>query len=128
MLILLSGQGEQKICYNIGYLYENGVEYRSDEGLFHSIFSHAKHWYSTAAINGDSRTSHRLGIMYEEGKDVNIDLAMAFNYYSKANEAEISDAAYRLAPMYMNDEAIAQDLVKAYALFTKACNKEHKKV
>jgi TPR repeat protein len=56
---------------------------------------------------------------------VEVDLAVAYNYYSEAYENGIDDAAYRLALMYRNGEGVTQDLIKAYFLFNEVSNKGH---
>jgi hypothetical protein len=126
MFKLVSELGEQEICYNIGYLYENGHHASEGTVLFHSSYTDAIYWYSVAATNGDFRAKCRLGIMCEEGKGVEVDLAAAYNYYSEAYENGIDDAAYRLALMHMNGNGVPQDLVKAYCFFTESSNKGHK--
>ncbi|KAI8880317.1 HCP-like protein [Backusella circina FSU 941] len=125
MLISASERGEEGICYNIGYLFESGAS-SFGEILFDPSYTDAIHWYSIAATNGDSRAKYKLGVIYEEGKDVEVDLTVAYNYYSDAYENGNSDAAYKLALMYLNEKYVTQDLIKAYCLFTEASSKGHK--
>jgi TPR repeat protein len=126
VFMLASVRGEKEICYNIGYLYENGLNVKT-KVLFYPNYTDAVHWYSVAATNGDSRAKFRLGIMYEEGKGVEVDLTEAYNYYLEAYENGIDEAAYRLAFMCMSGKGVGQDLLKAYYLFTEVSNKGHKK-
>jgi TPR repeat protein len=125
MFTLVLEQGNQELCYNIGYLYENGINCWGGV-LLYPIFPHAIPWYSAAIANGDSRAKYRLGVIFEEGKGVEVDLTVAYNYYSEAYENGIDGAAYRLALMYMNGECVTQDLIKAYGFFTELSNKGHK--
>jgi TPR repeat protein len=79
MFKLASERREQEICYNIGYLYENGFHSIERADLFLPSYTDAIHRYSIAAAKGDSRAKWRLGIMYEEGIGVEVELAVAYN-------------------------------------------------
>jgi TPR repeat protein len=67
-----------------------------------------------------------LGIIYEEGKGVQVNLDTAYNYYTEAYGNGIDDAGYRLALMYLDGFGVTQDLIKAYCLFTEISDKGHK--
>ncbi|KAI8879748.1 HCP-like protein, partial [Backusella circina FSU 941] len=114
-----SERGEEGICYNIGYLFESGTS-SFGEIFFQPSYADALHWYTTASTSGDSRAKYKLGVMYEEGKGVEVDLAVAYNYYSEVHEDGDRNAAYKLARMYHLGKGVKRDYQMAYDLYMRA--------
>lgn len=125
MFIEVTERGVDSLDYNIGSLYESGVQ-RDGEYIFNMDYASAAKYYLAASDKGDSRADYRLGIMHEYGKHFGTNIATAVTYYDKASIQGNTDATYRLACLYANGYGVTQDLLKAFQLYTEAYSKGHK--
>ena len=78
-----------------------------------------------AAQKGHPKAQYRLGLCYEKGRGVNVDLARAFQLYSQSAKAEYAKGQYRLGLCYKEGRGVEKDRKKAVALFAKAARQEN---
>jgi TPR repeat protein len=82
-------------------------------------YAEAVDWFRKAADAGDLDGIYNLGLMYEEGKGVKIDLPHAVDLYDKAAQAGHGDAMCRLG--LIEDEEKRPD--KAFSWYQKGADK-----
>jgi TPR repeat protein len=78
-----------------------------------------------SASNGSAEAQFELGIMFEYGKGVAQDDAMAARWYEKAAAQQFTEAQYRLAVLYDNGWGMKTDKKKAFRLFEAAAKSGH---
>ena len=61
-------------------------------------------WYQKAAEKEDAFSEFRIGAMYEEGKGVKVDKAIAIEWYQKAVSHGSSAAKNRLIEMEFEEQ------------------------
>ena len=74
------------------------------------------------AENGDYQAQYKLGLLYVNPSEGEIDVAKAFYWFSKSAEQGFADAQYRLGDFY---EIIKQDLPTALKWYTAAAEQGH---
>jgi|CXWL01.1.fsa_nt_gi TPR repeat protein len=78
-----------------------------------------KEW-EPIAKKGDATAQHNLGVMYEEGLGVKIDLKKALFWYRKAGENGYANSQINLGIMYANGTGIKKNDVTAVYWYRKA--------
>jgi len=74
----------------IGYLYDQRLDY-----------DRAFTFYTKAAHQGDAISQYNLGVMYKDGKGVNIDRSKAIFWLEKASNQGLSEAQYLTGLYYL---------------------------
>ena len=72
------------------------------------------------AEKGYAFAQFNLGVLYDEGKGVSQDDAMALKWYQRAADQGLSQAQVNLAIMYENGQGMAPNLQRAYFWYTLA--------
>lgn len=125
-----AGQGYAPAQNLLGDMYHEGLGVQKD-------YAQAVIWYRKAAEQGFVLAQINLGTMYSEGIGVPKDYVQAVSWYKKAAEHELqqgwvetwsflspedalSRAQTNLGMMYERGRGVQQDLVIAYALYTRA--------
>jgi TPR repeat protein len=106
-----------KACYTLGTLYlgeESGLEEYIEYGLVLLKFS---------AKNGFIQAQLDMALVYQNGLDVQQDLQKCINYYEMACHGDSGEAEYELAMIYLHEESIPKDSLKAYDLMKRAYDK-----
>ena len=65
-------------------------------------------------MQGLADAQHNLGFMYDKGRGVPQDYAMAVSWYRKAAEQGNAGAQLNLGVMYANSKGVTQDYVQAH--------------
>ncbi len=72
--------------------------------------------------NNNSHSCFGLGLQYDNGKNVELNYKLAYDYYKKACALNNSSACNNLGVMYSNgDKGIKVNPNKAFSLFKKSC-------
>ena len=72
------------------------------------------------AMQGDAEAQYKLGLIYDQGKDVPEDDARAASWYRKAAEQGDAEAQTILASMYADGRGVPEDDVQAVSWLRKA--------
>ena len=80
--------------------------------------------YIEAAKLGDTKSQLLLGILFEEGKHVKIDLSKSEKYFSMAASKGIAEANFRLGKLILNKKG-SQRIKEAIKYLTIAGQKNH---
>jgi uncharacterized protein len=75
------------------------------------------------AAAGDAEAQYNLGVMYDNGKGVPQDSAMAMSWFRKSAAQGNADAQYNLGVMYDNGKGVPQDYVQAHMWFNLAASR-----
>lgn len=98
--------------YNEGYgYYYGGNDYPLD-------YDKAFERFTGAANLGNSDAMNYLGVMYQNGRGVGRNTALAADWYYKAIRADNANAyaAYNLGNLYYTGDGVPRDMVKAFEL------------
>jgi TPR repeat protein len=76
--------------------------------------------FRAAADQGMTRAQYDLGVLYERGRGVPVDLTQAANWYLKAAEGKYPLAEYNLAVCYTKGQGIRQDVSEAALWYRRA--------
>jgi hypothetical protein len=79
-------------------------------------------WFRAAADQGLARAQYDLGVMYERGRGVPVDLTAAANWYLKAANGGYPLAQYNLAVCYTKGQGIRQDPTEAALWYHRAAS------
>ncbi len=71
---------------------------------------------------GQSDAQFELGNMYSNGIEVDMDMEMAFYWFSLAGEQGNTNAQYNLGVMYMTGQGVEADLEQSLAWFQRAAD------
>ncbi len=77
------------------------------------------------AIDGDAEAQFNLGLLYSEGKGVQIDYKQAAFWYGKGAEQGHTGAQYNLAHLYLDGHGVEKNLVKAAYWWRQAAQRGH---
>jgi len=105
-------QGNVNAYNNLGYVK-----------LLQKKFLEGKQLLLTAADMGNIDALHNLGLVYQQGLGVSIDIPRAFQYFSKAAESDHYGACTRVADILFSgteNGEISPDTKKAYEYYYKA--------
>lgn len=80
----------------------------------------AANWYRKAADKGNTDAQTNLGLMYAEGRGVELNNLEAARWYRKAAEAGNARAQYALALMYHLGQGVSQDYADAIHWYESA--------
>lgn len=75
------------------------------------------------AAKGNAEAVFKVGVAYDEGKDVGKDLVEAAKWYRKAADQGYVPATYNLAAMYANGDGVEVDFTQAIRLYKQAADK-----
>ena len=75
------------------------------------------------AKDGDNCGYAVMGVYYEKGEGVPVDIAKALEYYLKADD--IPPVQYQLGKLYQDGELVPMNTNVAYAMFKKAVDNEY---
>ena len=104
-------QCNEKICYNIGVVYERIENYQQ-------AFKH----YKKACELNNKFSCHNLSNLYDQGLGVKQDFAKTFKLAKKACDLNLMVACYNVGVLYVKGKSVRQDFVNAKKYFEKACN------
>ena len=79
-------------------------------------------WLPLAEL-GDVEAQYNLGVMYDQGANVDQDLGKAANWYRKAAEQGFMDAQANLGMMYYRGDGVPGDHTEAARWFQLAADK-----
>ncbi|MFT5182263.1 MAG: hypothetical protein ACI8S3_002153 [Alphaproteobacteria bacterium] len=109
----LASAGNVEAQFNIGAIYEEGLEVPADP-------SEAAGWYGLAAGHGHAQAQYNLGIMYADGRGVPRDDSRALVWLRKAAEQDHAKAQFNLGVFYQTGRGLTKDLAKAKLWFDRA--------
>ncbi|MBU1657470.1 protein kinase [bacterium] len=81
--------------------------------------------YLFMAKDGISYAQNIIGLMYEEGTEIDKDLKESFFWYEKSASLGLNKAVFNLALSYKNAKGCKQDYKKAMNLFMKSASQNH---
>jgi TPR repeat protein len=90
------------------------------EHLARGTYGQSLQWYFDAAKTGDARAQFLLGLKYETGTDVALDLAKAADWYEKAARQENPEAQFKLATFLELGRGRAADPAAAAQWYERA--------
>ncbi|MDQ7044394.1 MAG: Sel1-like repeat-containing protein kinase family protein [Sulfurimonas sp.] len=88
-------------------------------------FSTEASLYKVMADAGVSYAQNVLGLMYEQGIDIQKDIYQAFRCYESAAKQGLAKAQFNLALCYKMAKGCEQNYEKAYEFFTNASKQNH---
>ena len=88
----LATQGDVVAQYNLGIIFENGINVAQD-------YVEAERWYRLAAEQGDANAQYNLGVMFKNGKGIKQDNIEAMRLFSLAAAQEHEQAQINLEEM-----------------------------
>ncbi|WP_371374227.1 tetratricopeptide repeat protein [Thalassotalea aquiviva] len=100
--------------------FEQGYEYAQKQDYGNAI----KIWLPLAE-QGNPLAQSNLGVLYENGWGVKVDLDKARYWYELAVENKQTDAMFNLANMYHHGFGVEQDLNIAGELYLQAAEQNH---
>lgn len=104
-----AGRTEAMISY--GALFYNGRGVKQD-------FNQAIHWYKEAADRGNAQAVSYMGYQYYYGRgDLEVDMEMAYQYFSKAALLGYPNAYYKCGDMFFYGKYVAKDPFTAFRLY-----------
>jgi hypothetical protein len=100
--------------------FEAGMEaYRAGD------FETAYREWSADAEQGSAVAAFNLGLMHQQGKGRDVDLAQAAEWYLRAAEGGFARAQYAIAEMYESGSGVDRDVVQAYKWFKLAAEQRY---
>lgn len=119
---------EKDIDKAIG-LYKEAIEKGNEHAYFSlgDLYINLENYYSAReclekAIEADDYSYILLGNIYEDGLGVKQDHEKAREYYEKAYESGLTDAAHYLGRLYLLGNGVSEDIDKAREYFEEAVN------
>ncbi|KAI8886565.1 HCP-like protein [Backusella circina FSU 941] len=109
------------VHHQLGHLYEYGSSIIGSN-LIQQSYPDAIKYYQKAANSGITQSMYQLGLLYEKGKGVPVDLVYAKKLYEKASQSDHADSSYRLARLHYNEMVYGTSLSKAFDYYTCAAN------
>jgi len=94
--------------FHLGKLYEGG-----EHGLRQDA-AEARRWTERAAVGGERRAMHNLGLYHFDGVGGPKNLGLAAQWFRKAAELGLVDSQYNLGRLYEQGFGVAKDPVEAY--------------
>ena len=76
-------------------------------------FEKARLEWTAAAKSGDVKSQFNLGVLYDEGRGIDIDHAVAVKWWLLAAEGGLAVARHNLASAYIAGDGVKQDYRKA---------------
>jgi TPR repeat protein len=113
----IAEHGDANQQYNVGYVYENGLETPDYEKAFR--------WYSIAVSSSHKDAIYRLGLLYLNGDGLPQNLTLATEIFKKSMDLGSADACYQLGLMHYPGKATDIDYSKAEQYYIVAANMGH---
>ncbi len=111
----------------LGLLCFCGLVPQAQAGFHKGLLAYLAEDYTTAlrelkplAERGNVNAQYYLGTMYDNGRAVRKDRALAVQWYTKSAEQGNSDAQYNLGIMYSTGDGVEQDYQQAARWYRKA--------
>ncbi|MGH7000219.1 MAG: tetratricopeptide repeat protein [Stellaceae bacterium] len=83
-------------------------------------FDEARHLWLPLARTGDAEAALNLGLLYDSGRGVPQDSAMAYRWYRQAAEAGLTQAAFNVAVMLDSGAGVPRDGTEAALWYARA--------
>jgi TPR repeat protein len=107
-------QGHPTAYYKLAALLENGAkDVRADAAESTRLYQIAASEFDVFAQKGDADFQNSLAGMYEQGKGVKKNMALAFKWYEKAALQGHALAQLNMGRLYMAGESVARDTLQA---------------
>lgn len=90
-----------------------GTSYFKGNGDYNQDYQAAMHWYLKAAEQGDPEAQRKVGLMYDYGQGVPVDLTKAAKWYFKSAVQGNAESQHNIAYCYSKGRGIPQDYEKA---------------
>jgi TPR repeat protein len=103
-----------EVQHYVGKLYENGKKTLSQS------FKKAAEFYKKAADREYAPAQYHLGMLYEDGRGVEVDEIQAVQWYYKAAMQGNANAQYELAIRYEHGQGVGEDETQAVQWYHKA--------
>ena len=100
--------GDASAQFYMARLYETG------EAGVKKDPAKARHWTERAALTGDPKAMHNLGLYYFEGVGGPKDDAMGAQWFHRAADRGLVDSQYNLARLYEDGVGVSRNLAEAY--------------
>ena len=100
--LILAEQGDMEAQFNLGVLYEEGIEV-PDNGKLRVVkqdYRKAFEWFTKSAEQGHADAQNNLGLMYKEGSAIPQNDYEAFKWWAKSAEQGNADAQNNLGLIY----------------------------
>ncbi|MGH6856621.1 MAG: tetratricopeptide repeat protein [Methylocella sp.] len=88
-------------------------------------FAEARHLWLPLAGTGDAEAALNLGLLYDLGRGVPRDSAMAYHWYRQAAEAGLTQAAFNVAVMLDSGDGAPRDSAEAALWYARAAAGGH---
>ena len=108
-------QGNVEALYNLGLLYQNGLDGDTD-------YAKAREYYEQAAEKGNAAALNQLGQLYHNAWGVKKDYAKAREYYEQAVEKGNAAALYNLGVLYYYGLGVDIDYEKALNYYRQSAD------
>ena len=79
--------------------------------------------YREKAYEGDTKAMNNLGVCYERGTGVKVNLGMAFEWYMKAAELGDVYGCFNVGECYYHGKGVEQNAELAFEWYMKAADK-----
>ena len=79
--------------------------------------------YREKAYAGDTKAMNNLGVCYERGTGVKVNLEMAFDWYMKAALLDDVYGCFNVGECYYHGKGVEQDPVQAFEWYMRAADK-----
>ena len=79
--------------------------------------------YREKAYEGDTKAMNNLGVCYERGTGVRVNLEMAFEWYMKAAELGDVYGCFNVGECYYHGKGVEQNAEQAFEWYMKAADK-----
>ena len=79
--------------------------------------------YREKAYEGDTKAMNNLGVCYERGTGVKVNLEMAFEWYMKAAELGDVYGCFNVGECYYHGKGVEQNAEQAFEWYMKAADK-----
>ena len=79
--------------------------------------------YREKAYAGDTKAMNNLGVCYERGTGVKVNLEMAFDWYMKAAQLDDVYGCFNVGECYYHGKGVEPDPVLAFEWYMKAADK-----
>ena len=101
--------GDAKVCFNRGVMYENGLGVQQDGAKAVELFD-------ISCNGGYVPSCSHLGVMYENGFSIQQDKIKALELFQKACNGGDAQGCFNLGTMYFNGDGIRKDKTKSIEL------------
>ena len=113
-------QGDVKVQFNLGFMYNDGQGVPQD-------YKQATYWFKKSAEQGYAYAQFCLGFMYYHGQGVPQDYKQAIHWYTKSAEQRYADAQFFLGGLYHEGQGVPQDYKQAAYWWKKSAKQGNAK-